>query len=240
MPKRKSKATPNGDVSDSDSDTSLLNVDFDFFPPHERDYHGLKSLLTQLLHTSSKSLPVNELADAIIDQPVLGTCVKCEDEEHTAEENDPFAFLACVDLWDRREEAGTKRTVEWLRRKCEGEKGLEGVRGLLEGMREERRVGLVLAERLINMPPAVSEDSSFSSLCGHVPSGLGVSPRSNGFGSPQTLVGADIPPRSRPHSGDCCSKSSTAPPQTIPTNSPTSYSFQRPMSRSTRLYQIWT
>ncbi|KAL9061342.1 MAG: hypothetical protein Q9162_000216 [Coniocarpon cinnabarinum] len=152
MPKRKhQKAAAQDNSSDTDS---LINVDFEFFPPAEPDYHGLKSLLTQLFHTSAPSLPLHNIADAIIDQPVLGTCVKCEDEEHTAEENDPFAFLAVVDLWERRDEDGVKQIVQWLRKKCDA--GLQDVKRLLEGMTETKRVGLVLSERLVNMPPAVA------------------------------------------------------------------------------------
>ncbi|KAL9091847.1 MAG: hypothetical protein Q9159_001219 [Coniocarpon cinnabarinum] len=152
MPKRKHQK-PAAQDNSSDTD-SLINVDFEFFPPAEPDYHGLKSLLTQLFHTSAPSLPLHNIADAIIDQPVLGTCVKCEDEEHTAEENDPFAFLAVVDLWERRNEDGVKQIVQWLRRKCDA--GLQDVKRLLEGMTETKRVGLVLSERLVNMPPAVA------------------------------------------------------------------------------------
>lgn len=56
-----------------------INVDFEFFNPQEKDFHGLKALLKTLLDGEQYSC--SELVDAIIEQEAVGTVIKCGEEE---------------------------------------------------------------------------------------------------------------------------------------------------------------
>jgi protein BCP1 len=126
----------NSDSSDSDSN-DVVNVDFDFFPPKEIDFLGLKTLVNQLLpHTEIPSLNMSALVDLIIKQEKIGTTVK------VADETDPYAVLTCMDL--HMEELGPVK--DYL-----VGKGGDEFKKLVKG-----KVGFVVNERLINMPPQIA------------------------------------------------------------------------------------
>ena len=154
MPKRKSTTNGTGDTSDSDS---LVNVELHFFDPAEHDFHGLKSLLTQLFHTDAQSSRINvsALADLIIDDGTPGVTVKCGEDEASAEAEDPYAFVAVLDLAKRRDEDAVKGLVRWLRGRVRDER-IAALLGQATDGNEAGRVGLVLSERLINMPADVA------------------------------------------------------------------------------------
>lgn len=72
----------------------LLNVDFEWFDPNPNvDFHGLKTLLRQLLDVDAQLFNLSELADLILSQPLLGSTVKCDGTE-----SDPFSFLTVLNL----------------------------------------------------------------------------------------------------------------------------------------------
>lgn len=72
----------------------MLNVDFEWFDPNpEVDFHGLKTLLRQLLDVDAQLFNLSELADLILSQPLLGSTVKCDGTE-----SDPFSFLTVLNL----------------------------------------------------------------------------------------------------------------------------------------------
>jgi protein BCP1 len=71
-----------------------LNVDFEWFDPNPAvDFHGLKTLLRQLLDVDNQLFNLSELADLILSQPLLGSTVKCDGTE-----SDPFSFLTVLNL----------------------------------------------------------------------------------------------------------------------------------------------
>lgn len=71
-----------------------MDVDFDFFDPHpDVDYHALKRLATQLFQGDAELLHVNDLADLILSQPLVGTTVKCDGRE-----SDPYAVLTVLNM----------------------------------------------------------------------------------------------------------------------------------------------
>ena len=72
----------------------MVNVDFEWFDPQPAvDFHGLKTLLRQLLDVDNQLFDLSELADLILSQPLLGSTVKVDGNE-----TDPYAFLTVLNL----------------------------------------------------------------------------------------------------------------------------------------------
>jgi protein BCP1 len=72
----------------------MVNVDFEWFDPQPAvDFHGLKTLLRQLLDVDAQLFNLSELADLILSQPLLGSTVKTDGNE-----SDPYAFLTVLNL----------------------------------------------------------------------------------------------------------------------------------------------
>lgn len=84
-------------MADSDSDTEsldIVNVDFEMFDPQPaHDFHGLKTLLRQLLDADNTLFDISALTDLILSQPLLGTTVKVDGNE-----SDPYAFLTVLNM----------------------------------------------------------------------------------------------------------------------------------------------
>jgi protein BCP1 len=76
----------------------MVNVDFEWFDPQpEHDFHGLKTLLRQLLDVDAQLFDLSALANLILLQPLLGSTVKVEGNE-----TDPYAFLTVLNLHEHR------------------------------------------------------------------------------------------------------------------------------------------
>lgn len=71
----------------------IINVDFDFFNPHEGDYHATKNLLNQLFQNDAQLLAVEGLTELLIGQTQIGTTVKTDGLDA-----DPYAFVTVVNL----------------------------------------------------------------------------------------------------------------------------------------------
>ena len=76
----------------------MLDVEFEWFDPQpEHDFHGIKTLLRQLLDVDSQLFDVSALADLILSQPLLGSTVKVDGNE-----TDPYAFLTVLSIHEHR------------------------------------------------------------------------------------------------------------------------------------------
>ena len=76
----------------------MLDVEFEWFDPQPRhDFHGLKTLLRQLLDVDGQLIDLSALTDLILAQPLLGSTVKVEGNE-----TDPYAFLTIINLNEHR------------------------------------------------------------------------------------------------------------------------------------------
>jgi len=138
----------------SDSDVDMLNVDFEWFDPSEIDFHGLKLLLRQLLDADADLFDLSALSDLIISQPTLGSTVKVSDDATTdTKDTDPYAFLTILNLHAHREKEVTQQLTRYLMQKCSKISPLSGLPALLQT--DGAQVGLVLTERLINMPTEI-------------------------------------------------------------------------------------
>ena len=75
-------------------DMDTVNVDFEWFDPQPAvDFHGIKTLLRQLLDVDAHLFDLSELTDLILSQPLLGSTVKVDGNE-----TDPYAFLTVLNL----------------------------------------------------------------------------------------------------------------------------------------------
>ncbi|EJD04553.1 uncharacterized protein FOMMEDRAFT_133794 [Fomitiporia mediterranea MF3/22] len=150
MSKRKEKEDEGG----SDSEVSLVNVDFEFFDPNPNvDYPALKRLLSQLFQSDSELFSLNELADLILSQPLLGTTVKTDGIE-----SDPYAYLSVLNMHVHQDHPSIKALRSYILQKSAGHTLLQATLQSLfdtEGLKADKHVGFIFSERLINMPVQV-------------------------------------------------------------------------------------
>ena len=72
----------------------MLDVEFEWFDPQpDHDFHGIKTLLRQLLDVDAALFDLSGLTDLILAQPLLGSTVKCDGNE-----SDPYAFLSVLNI----------------------------------------------------------------------------------------------------------------------------------------------
>ncbi|KAL2849047.1 p21-C-terminal region-binding protein-domain-containing protein [Aspergillus pseudodeflectus] len=137
-----------GDES-SDEDMDMVNVDFEWFDPQEIDFHGLKNLLRQLFDVDAQDFELSAIADMIITQGLLGSTVKVDGKD-----SDPYAFLTVLNLQEHNDKPAIKTLTTYLQRKAKANPSLEPLANLLS-QTPIPPIGLILTERLINMPSEV-------------------------------------------------------------------------------------
>ncbi|KAG8900347.1 hypothetical protein FRB99_006105 [Tulasnella sp. 403] len=149
MPKRK-EPIKDAEDDDSGSEPDFVNVDFDFFDPRPIDYLALKRLLAQLFQVDSEGFQLNDLADLILSQPLLGTTVKTDGID-----SDPYAILTVLNINIHKEHPSIQALVSYLLSKSasnpSAHAALQRIIGK-EALDSSNHVGLVLCERLVNMP----------------------------------------------------------------------------------------
>ncbi|KAH7922392.1 hypothetical protein BV22DRAFT_1037516 [Leucogyrophana mollusca] len=153
MAKRKQESANDSD-SDSEPNPTLIDVDFEFFNPNPTvDYHALKRLLNQLFQTDADAFSTHDLVDLILAQPGVGSTIKTDGIE-----SDPYAFLTVVNVNVHRDHPSVKPLIAYIMEKSASNPTMQvALQGLLgpEGLGSQNHVGLVLCERLINMPVQV-------------------------------------------------------------------------------------
>ncbi|KAK4996600.1 Mss4p nuclear export [Elasticomyces elasticus] len=145
----KSKAMPADDL-DGDSSSDEVDVDFEFFDPQpDVDFHGLKALLRQLFDIDNTRFDISALADLILSQPLLGSTVKSEGNE-----TDPWAFLTILNMHTHRDKKVIQDLRDYLLSKASQSPPLSPLPKLLDAS-SSAQVGLILTERLINVPSQI-------------------------------------------------------------------------------------
>ncbi|TGO13194.1 hypothetical protein BTUL_0075g00390 [Botrytis tulipae] len=137
--------------NDSGSDgEDILNVDFEWFNFREIDFHGVKSLIRQLFDVDSQLLDLSGLADEVVTQDTIGSTVKVDGEG-----TDAYAFMTVLNVQRGNREGGVlSEAVRGLKGYLESQVKEGGkVQQVLKGSED---VGVVLAERLINVPSEVA------------------------------------------------------------------------------------
>ncbi|KAH0099315.1 hypothetical protein KCU66_g15477, partial [Aureobasidium melanogenum] len=122
MPKRKTTAEDapvkdhkmRDDDESSSDDEDMIDVDFEWFDPQPAvDFHGLKTLLRQLLDVDNELFNLSALSDLILSQPMLGSTVKVDGNE-----SDPYAFLTVLNLRQHKENPVIADLTAYLSRKA--------------------------------------------------------------------------------------------------------------------------
>ncbi|PKS08813.1 hypothetical protein jhhlp_003422 [Lomentospora prolificans] len=151
--KEDAKRDPNAMDQDSsdDEDFDIVNVDFEWFNFDPTiDFHGTKSLLRQLLDVDSSLFDTSSLADLILSTNTLGSTVKVDGKE-----TDPYALITALRLRQRQQHPGLDALATYLASKATAVgPSLAPLATLLAD--KDAHAGLVLAERLINMPAEVA------------------------------------------------------------------------------------
>lgn len=128
----------------------MLDVEFEWFDPlPDIDFHGIKTLLQQLFDVDSPLFDLSALTDLILAQPLLGSTVKVDGKE-----TDAYAFLSVVNLNAHKDKPFMQTLVQYLKSKASSNSSLAKLSELL-AQPEVPSIGLVLTERLINVPSEV-------------------------------------------------------------------------------------
>ena len=147
-------------------DTNMLDVEFEWFDPQpEHDFHGLKTLLRQSFDVDAQSFDLSGLTDLILAQPLLGSTVKVEGNE-----TDPYAFLTVINLHEHKvirsyeyvpheltreqDKPVIEKLVTYIRAQAKRNTALSELDDLMQNT-TSARVGLILTERLVNVPSEV-------------------------------------------------------------------------------------
>ncbi|SLM40299.1 protein bcp1 [Lasallia pustulata] len=146
----KARQQESEEESSSDEDLNMLDVEFEWFDPQpEYDFHGLKALLRQLFDVDAQIFDLSALTDIILAQPLLGSTVKVEGNE-----TDPYAFLTVLNLHEHKDKPVIQELILYLARQAKTNPTLSPLTDLLSPS-SEAKVGLILTERLINVPSEV-------------------------------------------------------------------------------------
>jgi protein BCP1 len=129
-------------------DFDMVNVEFEWFNfDPEVDFHGVKSLIRQLLDVDAALFNISALADLVLSQPTIGSTVKVDGKE-----TDAYAMLTALNTRVHGETEPLSHVVKYLVDKAQTNKSLAVVPELINS---GKHIGLVLSERFINMPPEV-------------------------------------------------------------------------------------
>lgn len=127
----------------------MVNVDFEWFNFNDKvDFHGMKNLIRQLFDVDATLFDVSALVDLILSQPSIGSTIKTDGEE-----SDPFAFVTALNIQEHRQKQPIAQLIEYLSEKARTTESLAPIPELLAS---GKHVGLVLSERLINMPSDIA------------------------------------------------------------------------------------
>ncbi|KAI6002634.1 p21-C-terminal region-binding protein-domain-containing protein [Pisolithus orientalis] len=160
MSKRKQNPDADADYDSSDEETpAFVDVDFDFFSLNaEVDYHAINRLLIQLFGADAEGLQTGRLADLILSaaDSGVGSTIKTDGEE-----SDPCALLTVLSCDAHRDNPAVKVLIEYMLSKISADLTFHSTLSSLLAPKTQvqnqaqAHLGLVLSERLINMPVQV-------------------------------------------------------------------------------------
>lgn len=132
----------------------IVKVDFELFNYDPQiDFHGVKTLLRQLLDADAQLLDLSGLSDLIVGQNTIGSTCKVDDKA-----NDAYAFLTVLNVGEHRaQKACVAQLVEYLvdRARASSDPKLGEAVSQVLGADSKAVVGVVFSERLLNMPAEV-------------------------------------------------------------------------------------
>jgi len=151
MSKRKQAHEMDEDDGDGPEEQTV-DVNFDYYNINANiDYHTIQRLLIQLFGPDAERVQTGPLADlitSIAQESGVGSTIKTEEDE----EAEPYAFLTVVSCHDH---PGLQRVVDYVLSKATVDQGFHETLSSLLQSYPQCHVGLVLGERVVNMPVQV-------------------------------------------------------------------------------------
>ncbi|KAL6719247.1 Mss4p nuclear export [Lecanora helva] len=146
-----SSSESSSEESSSEDETNIVDIEFEWFDLEPKyDFHGLKTLLRQLLDVDAQLFDLSALTDLILSPPGLGSTVKVEGKE-----SDPYAFLTVLNLHEHKDKVVIQDIVNYVKTQSSHVQSLSQLDGHI-APKSTSRVGLILTERLLNMPLEVA------------------------------------------------------------------------------------
>jgi len=127
-----------GPIDLSSNQMEEIPVSFDFCDPNEKYFHPIRSLIDNRFFKDEVGLEIGELAELIINQGAVGTFVVQEGGR------DVFAFITVLPLSFHKDKPAISSLVHYLKKK---NKHME-----TKIFRKNTNVGLLIHERMINLP----------------------------------------------------------------------------------------
>ncbi|GAA6000076.1 protein-transporting protein BCP1 [Rhodotorula paludigena] len=166
--KRRGRDEDDDDDDDDDdgagTDTEMLDVSFSFFDPQPQDYHSIKLLLSQLVQGDAQLLDLGAVTDLVLEQKLVGSTVKTDGgaDDDKAAQGDPYAVLTVLNLNVHKEHKALSQLVSYLVSKLAPASPFHSQLSQLLAAAPDAstaakpaHVGLVLSERLVNMPAQI-------------------------------------------------------------------------------------
>lgn len=136
----------------------VINVDFDYFDLNpEVDFHATKTFLRQLFGDDASEFDISGLTDLILTNNSAGTTIKTDGVE-----SDPFALLSVINITEHADKPCVKTVVDYVLKKTKANVEFNMILSKLlkpakttKDLSKQLKVGLVMSERMINMPVEV-------------------------------------------------------------------------------------
>lgn len=142
----------NSSGNEEEEEEEFVQIDFEFCSPKEIDFHSTKLLLRQLFGPDSVQFDLSSLTDLIIGQTDIGTMIKTDTDENS----DPVAFLSVIDLKDDSKAGPIKKQIiDYLISKTMDYPNFNRKIRQVCSKASKDRVGLVLGDRLVNIPTEI-------------------------------------------------------------------------------------
>ena len=134
--------------------TEPLSIDFGFFDPKSSDFHGMRALLLSgtALMPAGSTWDISGLADVLSEQVEVGSVAKTigEGSEEPADD-DVLGFMSAVNLQVHRTKLFAQEMRASILKRCPDASAREE----LSRRFDDPRVGLIVSERMINLPAAL-------------------------------------------------------------------------------------
>ncbi|KAI9741452.1 MAG: Mss4p nuclear export [Claussenomyces sp. TS43310] len=149
LPEAPAASINENEDSGSDDDVDMVNVDFEWFNMKpDVDFHGIKTLLRQLFDVDAQLFDLSALTDLILSQPTIGSTVKVDGED-----TDAYAFMTVLNVHEHQQKPIIAGLTNYILEKTRTTPALSSLPSLLSS--SSAQVGLILTERLINIPTEV-------------------------------------------------------------------------------------
>lgn len=146
-----SEEVQTGEGNEQGEEQEIVNVDFDFFDLNpEVDFHATKNFLRQLLGDDAIQFDISGITDLFLTKNSVGTTIKTDGKE-----GDPFALLSVINLTDNKTNSSLKPLIDYVLAKTTKDLEFNVMLKKLISSSKQPKVGLIVSERIINMPVEV-------------------------------------------------------------------------------------